>query len=109
MSAVQRTYTYILFYILWKGVKVATTSDIPTNTNQLTNGAGYVTSSGSVASATKATQDGSGNNIVNTYATKTQLTNVENKIPTDYVTTSQLGTQVTYEVVGGKLYIRTKA
>ena len=44
---------------------------IPTNNNQLTNGAGYVTSSGSVASATKATQDGSGNVITSTYLPKT--------------------------------------
>ena len=31
---------------------------------------------GNAATATKATQDGSGNNIVNTYATKNELTNV---------------------------------
>ena len=40
---------------------------IPTNTNQLTNGAGFITSSGSCESATKATQDGSGNTITSTY------------------------------------------
>ena len=34
----------------------------------------------SVASATKATQDGSGNNIVNTYATKTALSGVSNSV-----------------------------
>lgn len=47
---------------------------IPDNTNQLINGAGYITSSGSItgnaATATKATQDGSGNVITNTYLTK---------------------------------------
>lgn len=43
-----------------------------------TNPNGYVTSSGSVASATKATQDGNGNNIVNTYATKSELGNKAN-------------------------------
>lgn len=47
---------------------------VPTNNNQLTNGAGYITSAGSItgnaATATKATQDGSGNVIVDTYVTK---------------------------------------
>ena len=51
---------------------------IPTNTNQLTNGAGFITSSGSItgssgsctgnaATATKATQDADGNDIRNKY------------------------------------------
>lgn len=40
---------------------------IPTNNNQLTNGAGYITSSGSCASATKATQDADGYDIRNKY------------------------------------------
>lgn len=46
---------------------------VPTNTNQLTNGAGFITSSGScnyansAGSATKATQDGSGNVITDKY------------------------------------------
>lgn len=35
-------------------VKLPMTSDIPTNTNQLTNGAGFITSSGSCAYATNA-------------------------------------------------------
>ena len=48
---------------------------IPTNNNQLTNGAGYITSSGSCASATKATQDSSGNNIVDTYQRKISSSN----------------------------------
>lgn len=47
---------------------------VPTNTNQLTNGAGFITSSGSIsgnaATATKATQDGSGNTITSTYVKK---------------------------------------
>lgn len=45
-------------------------NSMPTNNNQLTNGAGYVTSSGSVASATKATQDSDGNTINTTYLKK---------------------------------------
>lgn len=44
--------------------------NIPTDNSQLTNGAGYVTSSGSVANATKATQDSDGNNINTTYLKK---------------------------------------
>ena len=36
------------------GSAIATTSQIPTNNNQLTNGAGYITSSGSCAYATSA-------------------------------------------------------
>lgn len=47
---------------------------VPTNNNQLTNGAGYITSAGSItgnaATATKATQDGNGNVIVDTYVKK---------------------------------------
>lgn len=66
-------------------------SKIPTNNNQLTNGAGYVTSSGSVASATKATQDGNGNVIVNTYVAK-----------------NQLGTQATFSLSGTTLTITPK-
>lgn len=46
----------------WDGKPVACTS-LDLNT------------SGNAATATKATQDGSGNNIVNTYATKTALNN----------------------------------
>lgn len=38
----------------WKVKNFAFTSDIPTNNNQLTNGAGYITSSGSCAYATSA-------------------------------------------------------
>lgn len=44
---------------------------IPTNNNQLTNGAGYLTSSGTIANAVKATQDASGNVITSTYLPKT--------------------------------------
>lgn len=47
---------------------------VPTNNNQLTNGAGYITSAGSItgnaATATKATQDGAGNVITDTYVKK---------------------------------------
>lgn len=40
-------------------VRLAKSTEIPTNTNQLTNGAGFITSSGSCASATTATKLGS--------------------------------------------------
>lgn len=53
----------------------ATKGEIPTNNNQLANGAGYITSSGSCASATNATNDSNGDKITDTYATKTELTN----------------------------------
>ena len=64
---------------------------VPTNNNQLTNGAGYVTASGSVASATsatKATQDASGNVITTTYATKTELNSKQNTLTFDSTPTS---------------------
>ena len=55
---------------------------VPTNNNELTNGANYITSSGSItgnaATATladKATKDGSGNVIATTYATKDEISN----------------------------------
>ena len=69
---------------------VDTSANLPTSNAVKTfvEGKNYITSSASItgnaATATKATQDGSGNNIVNTYATKSALTSVENKIPTDY-------------------------
>lgn len=57
-----------------KGVvtTVDTSANLPTSNAVKTfvEGKGYVTSSGSVASATKATQDGNGNVISSTYATK---------------------------------------
>lgn len=56
-----------------KSALTSVENKIPTNNNQLTNGAGYVTSSGSVASATKATQDGNGKNIADTYATNVKV------------------------------------
>lgn len=46
----------------WKVKNFAFTSDIPTNNNQLTNGAGYITSSGSCAYATSA---GTATNLAN--------------------------------------------
>lgn len=57
-----------------KGVvtTIDTSANLPTSNAVKTfvEGKGYVTSSGSVASATKATQDGNGNVISSTYATK---------------------------------------
>lgn len=69
---------------------------VPTNNNQLTNGAGYITSAGSItgnaATATKATQDGSGNVIVDTYVKKSGdiLTG-----PLQYKTTNYTSTPIT--------------
>ena len=45
---------------------IALTSDIPTNNNQLTNGAGYITSSGSCASASAVPWTGVTNTLVHT-------------------------------------------
>lgn len=42
-------------------------TELPTFVSELDNDIGYITASDNVASATKATQDGSGNNIENTY------------------------------------------
>ena len=72
-----------------KGVvtSVDTSSNLPTSNavKSFVEGKGYITSSASItgnaATATKATGDGNGNNIVNTYATKSALTAVEEKIP----------------------------
>lgn len=57
--------------VAWSNV-----SGRPTNVSSFTNDSGYITSSGSCASATKATQDSSGNVITTTYM----------KIGVDYVT-----------------------
>lgn len=42
-------------------------TELPTLVSELDNDIGYITASDNIASATKATQDGSGNNIENTY------------------------------------------
>lgn len=55
---------------------------VPTDNNQIGNSAGYITSSGNITGnaatatlATKATNDGAGNNISQTYATKEEIKN----------------------------------
>ena len=48
--------------------------------------------SGNASSATKATQDGSGNNIVSTYATKAELSNHTSIQPFDYLDSNGGGT-----------------
>ena len=88
----------------WK--KFAWTSDIPTNNNQLTNGAGYITSSGSIT--------GSSGSCTGNAATATRLDSITASTSTLYVTgctssTSNLysGTQSTSGVrivSGSKLY-----
>lgn len=64
---------------------------VPTNNNQLTNGAGYITSAGSItgnaATATKATQDSAGNVIVDTYVKKAGDT-MSGKLQINYNATS---------------------
>lgn len=58
---------------LSENIKIYVDSSVPTNNNQLTNGAGYITSSGSCSSAIKAEQDSNGNNIVNTYGAAIEM------------------------------------
>lgn len=73
-SAGSNTSKVINFPTAGKTGTIALTSDIPTTVSQLTNDSGYITSSGSCASATKATQDGDGNVITSTYSTKSETT-----------------------------------
>lgn len=63
---------------------------IPTNTNQLTNGAGFITSSGSCASATKATQDADGFDIRQRYV---NIYNTNNIGQSSSVTLNDLAAQ----------------
>lgn len=63
---------------------------IPTNTNQLTNGAGFITSSGSCASATKATQDADGKDIRQKYV---NIYNTNNIGQSSSVTVNDLANQ----------------
>lgn len=72
-----------------------------------TNPNGYVTSSGSVASATKATQDGNGNVITSTYATKIEageITTISKEITvnTDWTDTGITGSDLS----SGTYYIQ---
>ena len=56
------------------------------SSNALTSGGAYTALAGKLSTsgtAAKATADASGNNIANTYATKTELTTVQNSIPAD--------------------------
>ena len=103
--------------LLWKGVKVATTSDIPsvpTNNNQLTNGAGYITSSGSItgnaATATTATNATKLNNQdASYYLNYNNFTNTPTIPDTSGLATkAELGTQVTYTLSGTQLIIEIK-
>ena len=50
---------------------------VPKKLSELENDAGFVTTSGSVAQATKALQDGAGRTITETYFTKTEASTIE--------------------------------
>lgn len=68
--------------------------------NALTSDGAYTALSGKLSTsgtAAKATADASGNNIANTYATKTELTAVQNSIPADSGLVHKTGS----ETVGG--------
>ena len=76
-----------------KSGTIALISDIPTNNNQLTNGAGYITSAGScnyASSAGSATNDASGNNIEYKYV---NIYNYDNWGQSGSVTFNDLATQ----------------
>lgn len=66
--------------------------------------------SGNASSATKATQDGSGNNIVDTYATKTELSSkqndISNLIPTAASSTNPLCDKAYADAIGERLEAR---
>ena len=68
--------------------------------NAITSGGAYTALAGKLSTsgtAAKATADASGNNIVNTYATKTELTTVQNSIPADSGLVHKTGS----ETIGG--------
>ena len=70
------------------------------SSNALTSGGAYTALSGKLSTsgtAAKATADASGNNIANTYATKTELTTVQNSIPADSGLVHKTGS----ETIGG--------
>lgn len=74
--------------LLWKGVKVATTSDIPTKTSQITNDSGFITSS-SLPSGLVESEDYSQSsevtNNLNNYVTKNELLNLTHPINSIYI------------------------
>lgn len=70
------------------------------SSNALTSGGAYTALAGKLSTsgtAAKATADASGNNIANTYATKTELTTVQNSIPADSGLVHKTGS----ETIGG--------
>lgn len=72
--------------------------------NAITSGAVYSALSGKLSTtgtAAKATADASGNNIANTYATKTELTTVQNSIPADSGLVHKTGSE---DITGNKVF-----
>jgi len=71
---IQKNGTTVKTFTANASSNVTANITVPTNNNELTNGAGYITSSGSItgnaATATKATQDSDGNAINTTYLKK---------------------------------------
>ena len=72
---IQKNGTTVKTFTANASSNVTANITVPTNTNELTNGAGFITSSdsitGNAATATKATQDSDGNAINTTYLKKT--------------------------------------
>lgn len=71
---IQKNGTTVKTFTANASSNVTANITVPTNTNELTNGAGFITSSdsitGNAATATKATQDSDGNAINTTYLKK---------------------------------------
>jgi len=81
-----------------------TGSAVPTTVSQLTNDAGFITSSSSITgnaatatTATKATQDGAGNIIANTYATKASVAGYQTQDQVNALIASKISNVITYQ------------
>lgn len=79
---IQRNGVTLKTFTADSSANVTVDISVPTDNNQIGNSAGYITSSGNITGnaatatlATKATNDGAGNNISQTYATKEEIKN----------------------------------